>query len=64
MLAAILDLALAVTGQAELHDAAEEGRRIVTAMLIVGLIFAGVVVVGELVHWYRHDRPYSRRRVT
>jgi hypothetical protein len=57
MLAALLDLlVLAAVGEGELHDAAEEGRRIITAMLIVGLIFAGIVVVGELVHWYRHDR--------
>ena len=63
MLAALLDLlVLAATGQAEIHDAAEEGRNIVTAMLIVGLIFAGIVVVGEFVHWYRHDRPYRQRR--
>jgi hypothetical protein len=41
---------------AEMHDAAEEGRRIITAMLIVGLIFAGIVILGEFVHWYRHDR--------
>jgi hypothetical protein len=40
----------------EIHDAAEEGRRIIIGMLIVGLIFGGIVVVGELVHWYRHDR--------
>lgn len=57
MLAVLLDLlVVAATGQAELHDAAEEGRRIITGMLIVGLIFAGIVIVGELVHWYRHDR--------
>lgn len=57
MLAVLLDLlVVAATGQAELHDAAEEGRRIITAMLIVGLIFAGIVIVGEFVHWYRHDR--------
>jgi len=40
----------------EVHDAAEEGRRIITAMLIVGLIFASIVIVGEYVHWRRHDR--------
>lgn len=56
-MALLLDLIpLAAAGQAEFHDAAEEGRRIITAMLIVGLIFAGIVIIGELVHWHRHDR--------
>jgi hypothetical protein len=29
------------------QDAAEEGKKIITGMLIVGLIFLGVVLVGE-----------------
>lgn len=31
-------------------DAATEGRHVITAMLIVGLIFVAVIAIGELVH--------------
>jgi hypothetical protein len=51
MLAAILPLFEAV------HDAAEEGQKVITAMLIVGLVFIGVIAVGELTHYV-----LSRRR--
>jgi heme/copper-type cytochrome/quinol oxidase subunit 2 len=34
-----------------LADAASEGRSVVTAMLLVGLIFIGVIALGELTHW-------------
>lgn len=30
------------------HDAAEEGQKVITAMLIVGLVFIGVIALGEL----------------
>jgi hypothetical protein len=42
-------------------DAAEEGLKVITAMLVVGLIFASVVVLGDLAKAYRHRR---RRRRT
>lgn len=42
---------------AELSPAAE-GLRIITGMLIVGVIFAAIVVVGEWIHYLR----YFRRR--
>jgi hypothetical protein len=41
---------------AEQIDAAEEGKRVVTGMLITGLIFIGVIVLGETSHWLRHRR--------
>lgn len=41
-----------------LADAAEEGRRIIIGMLIVGLIFLSVIVLGETVHWLRHRRVH------
>ena len=44
-LAAILPLFEAV------HDAAEEGQKVITAMLIVGLVFIGVIVLGELMKY-------------
>jgi hypothetical protein len=36
--------------------AAEEGRRVIIAMLITGLTFLAVIVVGELTHWLRTRR--------
>ena len=36
--------------------AAEEGKSVITAMLVVGLIFLSVIVLGELLHWLRHRR--------
>ena len=34
----------------------EEGRDIIIAMLVVGLIFVGVIVMGELGKWLSHRR--------
>jgi hypothetical protein len=34
-----------------LADAAEEGRKVVLAMLVVGLIFVLVIAIGELTHY-------------
>jgi len=39
-----------------LADAAEEGKNIITGMLIVGLVFVGVIALGQTVHWLRHRR--------
>jgi hypothetical protein len=36
--------------------AADEGKKVVFAMLITGLIFVSVIVLGELTHWLRHRR--------
>ena len=44
-------------------DAATEGKKVITAMLIVGLIFIGVIAVGEMTHWLRARRK-ARRRAT
>lgn len=38
------------------ETAAEEGRKTILAMLVVGLIFVAVIAVGELTHWLRHRR--------
>jgi hypothetical protein len=38
------------------ETAAEEGRKTVLVMLAVGLIFIGVIAVGELTHFLRHKR--------
>jgi hypothetical protein len=36
--------------------AAQEGLDVIKAMLVVGMIFLSVIVLGELVHWLRHRR--------
>jgi hypothetical protein len=36
--------------------AAEEGKEIIEAMLVVGLIFASVIALGQLSRWLRHRR--------
>ena len=33
-----------------LADAAEEGKKVVLSMLVVGLIFVAVIAIGELTH--------------
>ena len=46
LLAAVLPLA----------DAATEGKKVITGMLIVGLIFAAVPAIGELYQYFRYHR--------
>jgi hypothetical protein len=37
-------------------DAATEGKKVITGMLIVGLIFIGVIALGETLDWLRERR--------
>jgi heme/copper-type cytochrome/quinol oxidase subunit 2 len=46
----------------ERPSAAEEGRKIIVAMLIVGLVFIAVIAVGQLSKWTSHRREDRRRR--
>ena len=39
-----------------LADAATEGKKVITGMLIVGLIFVSVIAIGQFTHWLRHRR--------
>jgi hypothetical protein len=39
-----------------LADAATEGRKVITGMLIVGLIFVSVIAIGQFTHWIRHRK--------
>ena len=39
-----------------LANAADEGRRVVTGMLITGLVFIGVIALGQTSRWFRHRR--------
>jgi hypothetical protein len=36
--------------------AAEEGKKVIFAMLITGLVFVSVIALGELTHWLRSRR--------
>jgi hypothetical protein len=36
--------------------AAQEGLDVIRAMLVVGLIFLSVIILGELSKWLRHRR--------
>jgi len=38
--------------------AAEEGKSVITAMLVVGLIFLSVIILGELSKYLRHRRHH------
>ena len=38
------------------ETAAQEGKKVIVAMLIVGLVFISVIALGELTHWLRHKR--------
>jgi hypothetical protein len=49
------DLALALALAAE-KTTAEEGRDIILAMLVVGLVFLGVIALGQLGRWMAHRR--------
>jgi hypothetical protein len=43
-------------------DAASEGRSVVLSMLVVGLIFVGVIALGELNSYVGRKRRAARRR--
>jgi hypothetical protein len=53
--AALLGLAL------PLADAASEGKDVITAMLLVGLVFVSVIALGETSHYLRQRRKARRR---
>jgi hypothetical protein len=38
------------------ETAAQEGKKTVLSMLVVGLVFVSVIAIGELAHWLRHRR--------
>ena len=39
-------------------DAAEEGKKVILWMLLVGLVFIGVIALGETSRWLRHRRRH------
>jgi hypothetical protein len=38
------------------EDAATEGKKVITSMLVVGLVFVAVIALGQLTHWARRRR--------
>ena len=42
------------------ETAAQEGRKIVLLMLATGLVFVGVIALGELSHWLAKQRRARR----
>lgn len=46
----------AITSLLAVEDAATEGKKVLTGMLIVGLIFISVIAIGQTSHWLRHRR--------
>jgi heme/copper-type cytochrome/quinol oxidase subunit 2 len=62
-LALTLMTLFAAAAEEERPSAAEEGKKIITAMLIVGLIFVGVIVLGQTFKWLGHRRQARRPRV-
>ena len=46
----------------EKPSAAEEGRKVILAMLVVGLVFIGVIALGQFSKWVNHRRAARRPR--
>ena len=53
---------MTLLGSLPVADAATEGKKIIGAMLIVGLIFLSVIALGELSRWLSHRRHARRPR--
>jgi hypothetical protein len=49
------DLSWALVTAAE-KTTAEEGRDVILVMLVVGLVFLGVIALGQLGRWVAHRR--------
>jgi len=43
-------------------DPVADGKHVIYAMLITGLIFLAVVAIGELTHWAGNRRRERKRR--
>jgi hypothetical protein len=59
---AILTAAVLLAQQEVQIDPAEEGKKVITGMLIVGLIFISVIALGQLSKWVSHRREARRPR--
>jgi hypothetical protein len=43
------------------ESASQEGKKVILAMLVVGLIFVGVIALGQTSRWFEHRRRAKRR---
>jgi hypothetical protein len=59
---ALLTAAILLAQQEVQIDPAEEGKKVILGMLIVGLIFIAVIALGQLSKWASHRREDRRRR--
>jgi hypothetical protein len=50
----------AAAAEEERPSASEEGKKVITAMLIVGLIFLAVILIGQALNWLSHRRDARR----
>ena len=50
----------AAVAEEDRPSAAEEGKKVITVMLIVGLIFLGVILIGQALNWLSHRRDARR----
>ena len=53
---------LAAAAPEERPSAADEGLKVIRGMLIVGLIFVAVIVIGQASKWLGHRRQARRPR--
>lgn len=53
---------LAALAEEDRPSAAEEGKKVIFGMLITGLIFIGVIVLGQASKWVIHRREARRPR--
>ena len=53
---------LALAWLLAVEDAATEGKKVVTAMLIVGLTFVAVIALGETIEAWNHRRTSAASR--
>jgi hypothetical protein len=58
----LLSLLAAAAPEEDRPSAAEEGRKVITAMLIVGLIFVATIAIGQLSKWAGHRRAARKPR--
>jgi hypothetical protein len=52
----------AALAEEERPSAAEEGKKVILGMLITGLIFISVIVLGQASKWVSHRRQARRPR--
>lgn len=57
-----LSLLAAAAPEEDRPSPAEEGKKVIIGMLIVGLIFLSVILIGQLSKWASHRRQARRPR--